>query len=370
MAGDLVLISGATGHLGFRTLVLALEAGYQVRAAIRNESRAQEILETPSIKRLNTGSNLTFVTVPDLTSDGAYDEAVKGVKYIIHLASPITSGKNTQPDQYEAVYISPAVHGTLGMLESAHRAGPTVRRIVIASSVLSLASLQDLSSGANTVTATSRVRPTPALPTTPGAAEFVPYAISKIAALNAAEDWIQQHDGTTSGRATFDLVHIHPSFVLGANELATTVRAVLGGTNAAAATLALGARGGADEPRLGASVHLEDVAEAHVRALQPEVAGNQSFVVSTPGGIKWEDTLEVVERVFPEAVADGRLPNNGAQKTGELNADVAKTEEVLGIRFRGFEEQVKSVVGQLLEVADREGQREELESVKREFAKA
>jgi hypothetical protein len=34
MANDLVFITGGTGHIGFRTLVIALQLGYSVRAAV------------------------------------------------------------------------------------------------------------------------------------------------------------------------------------------------------------------------------------------------------------------------------------------------------------------------------------------------
>ena len=89
MADNLVFITGATGHIGFRTLVLALKAGYPVRAAIRSESKKAHILSAPSIKVAKPGSKLTFVIVPDISADGAYDEAVKGSTYILHIASPL-----------------------------------------------------------------------------------------------------------------------------------------------------------------------------------------------------------------------------------------------------------------------------------------
>ena len=44
MSSDLVLITGVTGHVGFRVLIFALEAGYRVRAAVRNQGKADTIL--------------------------------------------------------------------------------------------------------------------------------------------------------------------------------------------------------------------------------------------------------------------------------------------------------------------------------------
>lgn len=55
MTASTVLITGATSHLGFRVLVLALEAGYNARVAVCNQSGADKVLAASSIKRLNTG---------------------------------------------------------------------------------------------------------------------------------------------------------------------------------------------------------------------------------------------------------------------------------------------------------------------------
>ena len=89
MANDqLVLITGGSGHLGFRTLVFALHSGYRIRAAVRSPSKAALIREAKSIQAHL--DKLEFVVVPEILADGAYDEAVKGVDYILHVASPIS----------------------------------------------------------------------------------------------------------------------------------------------------------------------------------------------------------------------------------------------------------------------------------------
>ena len=78
MSSDLVLITGGSGLIGIKTIHLALEAGYSVCAAVRSQAKADLILATPTVKTINPGPGLTFVTVPDMLADGAYDEAVKG----------------------------------------------------------------------------------------------------------------------------------------------------------------------------------------------------------------------------------------------------------------------------------------------------
>jgi uncharacterized protein YbjT (DUF2867 family) len=89
MSSPLLLITGASGHLGFRALVLALEAGYRVVATIRREEQAKKIYSKPSI--LPYQDKLTFAVVKNITAPGAFKEAMQGVTHVIHIASPIAS---------------------------------------------------------------------------------------------------------------------------------------------------------------------------------------------------------------------------------------------------------------------------------------
>lgn len=135
MAGELVFITGATGHLGFRVLVDALEAGYKVRAAIRSQSKGDKILATPSIKELNPGNKLEFIIVPDMLAEGAYSEGIRGATYAIHVASPLASVYK-DGDDAQKILIEPAVKGTLNILNAAQ--GSSVKRVVITSSVVAI----------------------------------------------------------------------------------------------------------------------------------------------------------------------------------------------------------------------------------------
>lgn len=121
--------------IGFRTLVFILEAGYNVRAAVRNQASFDKISSLPSVQK--HASQLSSFVVPDITIPGAYDEAVKGVKYIIHVASPLAG--NVKEADYEDTIIRPAIQGTVGILESSMKAAE-VKRVVITASVASIAS--------------------------------------------------------------------------------------------------------------------------------------------------------------------------------------------------------------------------------------
>ncbi|KAI4276542.1 MAG: hypothetical protein LQ337_002424 [Flavoplaca oasis] len=86
MTQELVLITGGTGFVGYACLVRALVQGYRVRLAIRNESSIEKIKTAPSCQP-HLGS-IDFVIVKDMTRETAFDDAVQGVSYVIHVASP------------------------------------------------------------------------------------------------------------------------------------------------------------------------------------------------------------------------------------------------------------------------------------------
>ena len=108
MTDALVLITGATGHLGFKVLRTALEAGYHVRAAVRSEQKAT-LLKSNHVLQTTPGfSNLSFIIVPDFLAPNAFDGAARDIKYIIHVASPIVT-KTPESSDYNAHFIQPVI---------------------------------------------------------------------------------------------------------------------------------------------------------------------------------------------------------------------------------------------------------------------
>jgi nucleoside-diphosphate-sugar epimerase len=344
---ELVLITGATGHLGFKTLLDALEAGYQVRAAVRSDSKAKLITSNAAFKAANIPEGqLTFVIVPDLAVPGAYDEAVKDVKYVIHIASPIPTGSKLTQAQFKEHFIKPAVQGTVGMLESAAKS-PSVRRVVITSSVVAIVPFEKMISGSedNIYTAEDRVP----FSDGPYTDEFQAYSASKTAALNEAEAWMAKT------KPHFDLVHIHPSYVEGRDELVHTKEEAMAGTNAIILRAVTGVK--APFPLAGATVHNDDVARLHVDALLVDKIPARSYIANsntpegTLNGTQWETVNEIVSRNFPEAIKEGLFSNDGLLSSVHLKFSSEKTEKTFGWKLQGFEAQVKSVVGMYIDVA-------------------
>jgi nucleoside-diphosphate-sugar epimerase len=342
---SLVLLTGATGHIGFRTLLDLFQSGYKVRIAVRSEAKEQVILSNPKFQELNIpSSSYEFVIVPDLMADGAYNEAVQGVDYVVHLASPITTGGNLTTEQYHEYFIQPAVKGTVGILTAAASA-PSIKRVVITSSIVAIVPFLRFATtnmdDDEVYDAENRIP----LDDGPYTNEFQAYSASKAAALNATEAWVAEN------KPAFDLVNIHPTFVEGRDDLVKTPKGAIAGTNA----LILGAALGNNNPipMPGVSVHNEDVARLHVEALKPSIPAG-SYIASSGGlaGTQWERINDVVSRVFPDAVEKGILPNTGHVSSFVNHVDYSKTEKVFGWKLQDFESQVKSVVGQYIELVE------------------
>jgi nucleoside-diphosphate-sugar epimerase len=172
---------------------------------------------------------------------------------------------------------------------------------------------------------------------------FEAYAAGKVRALVATNDFI------ATKKPTWDVVNIMPSFVIGANELITEPLGLCDGTNAAMFAQVLGKDSGWGAVP-STSILVDDVARLHVEALDPRISGNQSFLAVSGGerGTVWEDAIAIVNRLYPQAVKKGILPNNGKAATKRTRVDASRTEKVFGWKFSSYEEQVKSVVNQYL----------------------
>lgn len=337
-APKLVLITGATGFIGFRTLIETLKAGYHARAAVRNESGIQKIKAAHSIQPYL--SQLEFALVPDILKDEAYYEAVKGVDHVIHLAYPRTNLK-TPPsaETHDEVLIQPAVRGTMNMIKAASHYSPTCKRIVITASIVSIIEWPEMfMETGNIFNEQSRTRSVSG----PFDGLFEAYGASKVAALSATEEYVRTQ------KPHFDINHIAPAFVIGKNELASNRAEVLGGTNSAALSNVLGSDYG---PTPSTSVFVNDVGRMHVLALDPKIPGGQLFLgVSENSNTKWEDSFAIVKKHFPEAVENGTFPLSGKNPTKRLIFDNKYTKSTLGMVFASFEEQVKSVAEHYLEL--------------------
>lgn len=122
-----VLVTGASGFIAMHCILQLLEAGYQVRGTVRSLKRTEQVSTALEAHGADT-SRLSFVAA-DLTQDAGWDEAMDGVTYVLHVASPLPR----TPPKHADELIVPARDGALRVIRAAQAAG--VKRLVMTSSV-------------------------------------------------------------------------------------------------------------------------------------------------------------------------------------------------------------------------------------------
>src|SRR6266568_762773 len=127
---ELVLVTGGSGYIAGWCVAELLRRGYQVRTTVRGPDREQAVTEAVSAVADPAG-RLTFA-LADVTADGGWDAALKGVDRVLHVASPLGAAA---PDAMVAAapdaMVAAARDGTLRVLRAATEAG--VKRVVMTS---------------------------------------------------------------------------------------------------------------------------------------------------------------------------------------------------------------------------------------------
>jgi len=186
------------------------------------------------------------------------------------------------------------------------------------------------------------------IPEGPYTEAFTAYSASKRLAYRATTDFIATH------KPSFIIVNLMPTFIVGSWELATSAAALPNGSNGIALSSVLGASMPAPMP--GITIHVQDLARVHVEAMTNEkIQTHEDIILNADDteGCVWTDTIKIAEKHFPRAVKKGILPLGGNTPTARRRVDGSKAERVFGIKMMGFEEQIVSVVGQFVELAEK-----------------
>lgn len=333
---SLVLITGATGHIGFRTLAKALEAGYRARVTSRSLASAEKLKDLPSIKPY--ADAVEPHEIPDFLADGAFDEAVNGVEYVLHLASPLPDDTHVGQFDLDGAYIEPAIQGTVSMLKASSKS-PTVKRVVITASINILAPKEG-----KTIVGPEDFAKAPSradMQSNP----WVAYQGSEVLGHEAAEKYTADH------KPKYDVIYILPAYVQGRNETIKTAQKLYDGpsSNHTMVQYVMGKKN--ETPRPRNFVHVDDVAAVEVAALSSsKVSNGEHFVVSAPPIESYKEIDAVVKKLFPEEVSSGMLPLGGEQVPRGGVFDTSSTIEKLGIEIQGLQAMVESLIGQYVEL--------------------
>jgi dihydroflavonol-4-reductase len=272
-----ILVTGASGYIaGFIIKALVAE-GWAVRGTIRNLARAAEVRATLGLPDLE-------LVACDLMSDNGWAEAMSGIDYVQHIASPIPAGEPKNPDDL----IVPAREGALRALRFAHAAG--VKRVVMTSSMAAIAYGHGEGRAPFTEADWSNVN----------SLDAYAYIKSKTLAERAAREWMAAQGAREDGNMEY--VSINPAAVLGpvlGPDFSTSLEVVK--------KLMDGALPGL--PRLGFGVvDVRDVASLHVLAMTTPGLDGERFIAQ--GKFMWmREVAEVLKAGLGQQAR--RVPTRG-----------------------------------------------------------
>ena len=248
---ETVLVTGGTGFIGLHCLQQLLDKGYKVRTTIRSESRKQEVLEAMK-KHSSNCENLEFY-IADLLKDDGWKEAVKGSKYVLHVASPFFLGEPENED----VFIKPAVEGTLRVLKAC--ADADVQKVVLTSSFAAVGYGHPREKEVYTEEDWSSVD-----------GEISAYAKSKTLAEKAAWEFVENLEESKK----FDLTVINPVAVTG-----PMLTSDIGSSNDFLLKLISGSMPACPKIHMG-YIDVRDVAKAHIFSMTEEKTNGERIIVS------------------------------------------------------------------------------------------
>lgn len=264
-----ILVTGASGFVAIHTIIQLLEQGYAVRGTIRSLNKEADLRNT--ISKYVQANNRLEIVPADLEQDAGWEEAMRGIEYVLHVASPFPLFEPEKEDDL----IIPAMQGTLRVLRAAHKAG--VKRVVQISSVAAI------SSGHNGESKTFTEADWSDLTKDIGA-----YPKSKTLAERAAWDFINGAENTNK----MELAVINPPLILGPvpnKDFRTSIELVR--------TLMLGQVPGVGRIKMG-MIDVRDVASAIILAMQTPEATGERFLVAADKSLWLKDIVKLLHNKY------------------------------------------------------------------------
>ncbi|KAJ7653909.1 NAD-P-binding protein [Mycena polygramma] len=271
--GSLVLVTGANGFIGSHVSDQLLAAGYNVRGTSRSTDKSKWLYDLFD-KKYGPG-RFEAVSVPDMIQEGAFDEAVKGVSGIVHLATIATFS-----DEVNEV-VPPTVKGALEVLRSAAKE-PGVKAFVYTSSSSAVV-VADPGKKIVLTEDTWNEKDMQEARNNPKAHPFVVYAASKAEAEKAVWQAVEQTKPPFQVATILPDANLGPILKVGSESSSSTASWLVRLTQGDKSILTY-------PPQW--FINVADTARLHVAALiDPSCNGKRIFAYAEP--FNWNDVLAV-----------------------------------------------------------------------------
>lgn len=127
-----VAVTGASGYIGSHVVKNLVEAGYTVRACVRDASREDKVSYLLAMNGQGEGSVEIFSCDLFKANEGEYDDVFAGCSVVFHVAADLGSDPAYGERNPQRVFDG-CMTSTKGILDSCAKAG-TVKRVVYTSS--------------------------------------------------------------------------------------------------------------------------------------------------------------------------------------------------------------------------------------------
>ena len=278
----LVLVTGGSGYIAGFCIAQLIREGWRVRATLRPPGRGESVRAALS-QLVDPGDRLAFVPA-DLNRDTGWAEAAAGCDYVLHVASPLPTGRSRSDDEL----VRPARDGALRVLAAARAAG--VRRVVMTSSIAAIS--YGHGAGRTSFTEADWTNEK-------DLGDTSAYERAKTIAERAAWTWVEEQSGS------LELVAINPGLVLGpvlSRDYSVSIEVVKRLLDRSVPGL----------PAFGwPLVDVRDIADLHLRAMTNPKAAAERFIGAGP--FYWvadiARTLRAQRPALARRVPTRRLPD-------------------------------------------------------------